>query len=791
MAQELSVVGKRLPRFDALDKATGAARYTVDIKLPGMLIGKILRSPHPHARILQVDTSKAEKIPGVVAVMTGADTPKVRFTRSKGSVTIVKPEKIVEDEMVINDKARYIGEPVAAVAAINESIAEKALELIDVKYEVLPAVFDAEDAMKPGAPKIHEDVEDNIALHTTYVEGNAAKGFQEADIIVEETFKSSKQKLCHLEPSSCIASFDSDGRLTVWSPGQHAFPFRRKISEIFGIPEGKITWITPHVGGAFGNGQSFRAEPICIALAKKAGRPVKLEYTSEEDFVGTETRQPYVLTGKIGVKKDGTITALQLEAIGNSGAYLSQCLVTTKSTIVRFCALYRCSNVFAEGYSVYTNTVVAGGHRGYGAPQGLYILEQLVDMASEKIGMDPLEFRLKNYRRTGDTSMFSVVTDDGTGAKSLKPIPIESCYLDECMRRGAERIDWKAKRAAERDGKVWRGVGMACLVHVSSAFPVDFQHSSVFIKFNEDGSANLLVSACDFGQGVWASLAQIAAEEFGVRAEDIHIVSGNTDITLYDTGQYSSRSCYIIGNSVLGAARLAKQKLLKKASLITGIPVEEMNTRDRQIYVKKTGEKKISIAEVTRQAMYDADNLSVISAEYAWHPTSNAFCFQAAFAEVEVNTESGEVKLLRVVAAHDIGKAINPTTVEGQIQGGGIQAIDWALHSDFVINQKTGVLESPNFTNYKVSSTMDVPEFDVILIEEPTPSGPFGAKSVGESSCLAIAPAIYNAVYNAIGVRIKDMPITPELILAGLAQKQDQNLNSLAELRDLHQSIGL
>lgn len=776
MSQELSVVGKRLPRPDAFDKAIGVAKYTVDIKPPGMLIGKVLRSPYPHAKILKIDTSKAEKLSGVVAVITREDTPKTRFTRSKGSVTIIKPEKVVEDEMVINDKARFIGDPVAAVAAINERIADEALELIDVEYEVLPAVFDAVEAMNPGAPRIHDDTENNVALYTTYIEGDAEKGFQEADVIVEETFWTSKQKVCHLEPSACIASFDSDGRLTIWSPGQHAFPFRRKVSEIFGIPEGKITWITPYVGGAFGNGQSLRAEPICIALAKKAGRPVKLEYTSEEDFVATETRQPCIMTGKIGVKKDGTITALQLKLIGNSGPYLSQCVKTTKVTLVMFGALYRCSNVYGEGYSVYTNTVNSGGHRGYGAPQAYYVLEQLVDMACEKIGMDPMEFRLKNHRRVGDPSMYSFVSkDEKLGAETRKPLPIESCQLAECIRRGAERIGWKEKWGKKKEGRIRRGVGMATYIYISSAFPVDFQHSSVFIKFNEDGSANLVVSACDFGQGVLASLGQIAAEELGIRAEDIRIVSGNTDITMYDTGQYSSRSCYIIGNSVLGAARLAKQRLLERAAQIIGIPAGELDVKDRQIYVKKTGEKKISVAEVTWQAMYNADNFSNISAKYAWQPTSNAFPFQAAFAEVEVDTESGGVKILKVVAAQDIGRAINPITVEGQVQGGGLQGVDWALHSDFVTNPVTGVLESINFTNYRVSSTMDVPEFDVILIEEPTPSGPFGAKSVGESGTIAIAPAIYNAIYDAVGVRVKDMPVTPEKIIEGLLALVDRD----------------
>lgn len=776
MSQELSVVGKRLPRPDAFEKATGVAKYTVDIKLPEMLSGKVLRSPYPHAKILKIDTSKAKNLPGVAAVITKEDVPKKPFTRSKGDVTIVDPEgAILRDEYVFNDKVRFVGDAVAAVAAINESIADEALELIEVEYEELPAVFDAVEAMKPNAPRVHDFAEGNVPLHLTYNEGDVEKGFQEADFIVEETFQTSKQKLCHLEPSSCIANFDKNGRLTVWSPGQHPHPFRKKIAEIFSIPEGMITWLTPPVGGAFGNGQSFRAEPICIALAKKAGKPVKLEYTCEEDFVATETRQPCIETGKIGVKKDGTITALQLKVIANTGPYLSQCGKTTKVTLVMFGSLYRCPNVAGEADIVYTNTPVSGGLRGYGAPQAYFILEQLVDMACEKIGMDPLEFRFKNHRRVGDPSMYALVLKDqrqSDGSTVRSSIPIESCALDECLRAGAEKIGWKEKRKRKKGGTVRRGVGMAAYIYISSAFPVDFQHSSVFIKFNGDGSANLVVSAVDFGQGVLATLAQIAAEELGLHAEDIRVTSGNTDITMYDTGQYSSRSCYIIGNSVLGAARLAKQQLLERAAKILGVNADNLEVKDRQIYMKSAPEKRIPVAQITRQAMYDSKDFLNISAEYAWQPTGNANPFQAVFAEVEVDTESGEVKLFKIVVGQDIGRAINPVTVEGQVEGGGIQSVGMALSEDFAIDKVTGVLESNNFTNYKVCTTLDIPEFEVILIEEPTPTGPFGAKSVGESGTIAVAPAIYNAIHDAIGVRIKNLPVTPEQIINGLAAKQ-------------------
>lgn len=774
--QELSVVGKRLPRPDAFEKATGAAKYTVDIKLPGMLVGKILRSPYAHAKIMKIDTSRAEKLPGVKAVITQEDVPKKPFTRSKGDIVIINPEEaILRDEHVLDDKVRFVGDAVAAVAAVNESIADEALELIDVEYEKLPAVFDPIEAMKPGAPRIHDFAKGNVALHLTFTEGDVERGFQEADYIVEETFRTSKQKVCHLEPSACIASFGANGRLTVWSPGQHAFPFRRKIAELFDIPEGMIRWLTPHVGGAFGNGQSLRAEPICIALAKKAGKPVKLVYTCEEDFVATETRQPCIETGKIGVKKDGTITALQLKLVANTGPYLTQCGKTTKVTLVMFGALYRCPNVAGEADIVYTNTPVSGGLRGYGTPQAYFALEQLADMACEKIGMNPLEFRLKNHRRTGDPSCYSAVATKlmQAGDSSIRSsLPIESCALDECIKIGAERIGWKEKWGRKKEGTVRRGVGMATYIYITSAYPVDRQHSNAFIKLNEDGSANLVVSACDFGQGILATLAQMAAEELGLRAEDIHVTSGDTDITMFDTGQYSSRSCFVIGNTVLGAARQVKQQLLEQAAKILGESADKLEVKDRQIYVKTAPEKGISIAEVARDAIYSPQDYLNISGKYSWKPTGNPNPFQAVFVEVEVDTESGEVKLLKIVAAQDSGRAINPITVEGQIEGGLVQSIGFALTEDFTIDKVTGVLLSNNFADYKVPTTLDVPPIEVILVEQPTPSGPFGAKSVGESGTIALPAAIYNAIYDAVGVRIKDMPVTPEQIIVGAMVNQ-------------------
>jgi xanthine dehydrogenase molybdenum-binding subunit len=759
MVEQFSIVGKRLPRPDAVPKATGAAQYAVDIKVPGMLIGKVLRSPYPHAKILKVDKSKAEELPGVEAVITIEDVPKKLY--NGGFFDLKMPperaSRVVRDQYVLADKARYVGDGIAAVAAINETIAEKALELIYVEYEKLQAVFDPVEAMKPGAPRIHEFAERNIAQHMSYAFaiGDVERGFQEADYIVEETFRTSKQKHCQLELDASIATFDATGRLTVWSQCAAPHLAKRSIAEIFNMPEGMVKLITPCIGGAFGGRSNLNNELICVALARKSGKPVKIEYTREEDFIVHHSREAFIQTGKIGVKKDGTITALQTKVINNGGAYFEASGATTGFNLGTFMAVYRCSNMAGEGDIVYTNIPISGGMRGFGNPAGMFVLEQLVDMVCEKIEMDPVEFRLKNHKRTGDPSWYP-------------PCPITSCALDECIKVGAERIGWKAKKEREKDGLRRRGVGMAIMSHPTDAYHL-LTHSSAWVKINEDGSVNIVVSPAEIGQGVWGVLAQIGAEELGVQVEDIHLVTGDTDITTFDTGTYCSRSTYSTGNAVLGAAREAKNQLLQRAAKMLDVSANELETKNKRVYVKSAPEKTVSIAEVAKDAIYNFRGECLhISGRCSYQNNAVSPSFQAGFAEVEVDTETGEIKVLKIVVAHDIGRAINPRGAEGQLEGGVVQGVGYSLIEDFVIHGETGVVISDNFTTYKIPSTLDLPEIEVILIEGVDPAGPFGAKSCGEAGLVTIAPAIANAIYNAIGIRVTELPMTPEKIIQAL-----------------------
>jgi len=762
MLEELSVVGKRLPLIGGVEKATGTALFTADIKLPGMLYGKALRSPYAHAKVVKLDTSKAEKLPGVRAVVTGKDVPHKKYTCN--IMTYQLPEPEIFDRYLFDTEVRYVGEPIAAVAAVSEEIAEEALGLIDVEWEVLPAVFNITDAQKPGAPKLHDFAEGNVAAANMplFPYGDVQKGFEEADIVVEDTFHTTKQIQCGLEPESVIAYFDHTGRLTVWSHCQLPHMLRRMLAYLFDLPEGKVRVIQPFTGSGFGGGTAIVGEDVCSALAIKARAPVKMVWTRAEDFACRATREHIAeLHAKIGVKKDGTPVAMELKVTGDAGAYMgkeiSGCAVCLASNITN----YEFQNMNNELTVVYTNHLNCEAMRGFGGMQSTFAREVLVDEVCEKLGMDPIDFRIKYHRKPGGLGWFP-----GTA--------ITSCGVEECLRIGAEKIGWKEKRAAKKEGTRRRGVGMAMMAWLSGAQPMLLEHSNATLKFNADGSCSLFVSPGIMGQGILGTLAQIAAEELGLNYEDISVVYGDTDLTEWSVGTHASRGVYCIGRAVKKAAEDAKAQLIERASKMLGVAADELEMKNRRIYVKANPEKGLSVAEVAEDSIYshkgDAHQITVHA---SLEPTEFAPPWQAGFAEVEVDTETGEVKLLHWITVHDIGRAINPMVVEGQLFGGAAQGIGFALWEDTVISQENGRMVTDGFDTYKIASTLDIPEkFEVVLVEEGDPTGPFGAKSVGESGIFTMAPAIANAIYNAVGVRINDLPITPEKILKALKEKE-------------------
>jgi xanthine dehydrogenase molybdenum-binding subunit len=761
MSEKLTVVGKRLPAWAAFEKVTGAAKFTVDTKLPGMLVGKVLTSPHPHAKIKRIDKSKAEKLPGVEAVITWDDVPHKLFNPSHNDLSLHQPENELKDMYVISEKARFVGDIIAAVAAVDEATAEEALSLIVVEYEVLPAVFDPIEAMKPGAPTIHDFAKNNVSLHSKFPVslGDVEKGFEESDIVVEATFKTSKQHLSQFEPCSCVASFDASGRLTIWAHNQRPFIVRTKLAGLFDMPEGMVRWITPHMGGGFGKKANSGVDPICIALAKKTGKPVKMEFTREEDFLSTATRESFIESGKMGVKNDGTIIALEQRLTVNSGAYFNRSSAVGDVCMAHFTGVYRCPNSSAEMDAVYTNLPISGGMRGYGIPEACFLLDQLIDIAAEKLGMDPLELRLKNLKKLGDPSQVGV--------------PLETYTQEKCIRLGAERIGWKEKRARKKENGTKRcGIGMCIYFDVSGAQPFHIQDRNVFIKLNEDGSANLTLGVSDIGQNLIGTSAQIAAEVLGLRYEDIHIVAGDTDNCLFDAGTYANNGSYILGNAVMKVATEVKKQVTEQAAKRLGVSPDELDIKDRKVFVRADPSKDVAVTEICKGAIYNHEGQHLhISAKGSFPATQNPSPVGAVFADVEVDIETGEVKILKLLLVHDCGKQINPATVEGQLEGAMALGIGYALFEDFYVNTKDGRLESDNFNTYKLPAALDLPDMEVIVLDEPVPSGPFGAKGVGMSGVMGVAPAIANAVYDAVGIRIEDMPLTPEKLLRALKNR--------------------
>ncbi len=777
MKSEFSVVGKRMPDNTGIEKVTGAAKFVSDVYLPGMLIGRILHSPYAHARIVDIDTSKAEKLPGVEAVVTWKDMPDKQYT---GTLMNLQSISGIEafgayDVRVLEDKVRYVGDAVAAVAAVDEKTADQAVELIDVQYEQLPAAFDELEAMKEGAPEIHdfvqrmqidgspgkEAVERNIAVHVAHNPiGDVDKGLAESDYTIKRTAFTTQQRQSPLETFHCIASFDANGKLTLWAPIQLPYLMRRMIAYIFDIPEGMIRIKNEYTGGAFGASLIVFREPICIALARKSGKPVKLIYTREEEFTDRPTRAclgPYTL--RMGVKKDGTITSVDRKVISTAGAHVECAALSSLIATSVANTLYRRLTYRAEATAVYTNKVPCGAMRGFGNPEDTFIREQVMDEAADGIGMDPLEFRLKNLCQLGDPGTFG------------PEFPIESNALDKCIKTGAEKIGWNEKRGKKKEGIRRRGVGVSCMAHNSGAYPAHAEHSNALIKFNEDGSIVLTIFPAPMGTGSLGTLSQIAAEVLGLSYSDVHVAWGDTETTLFEIGSHASRTIYILGNAVLRAALDAREKLFKWAAPKLGVSAEELDIKDKIIYIRDNPDKKISITEILREATYSRERVEQITGKYSFKPSTSPPPYQAVFTEVEVDTETGEIKIVKMVVVNDSGTSINPMVIEGQLQGGAAQGLGYALWEDPVLDTKTGKVLTDNFDTYKIASAVDMPDIETILVEEPDPSGAFGAKGVGEPGCVNQAASTANAIYDAVGIRIWQLPITPEKVLSLLKQR--------------------
>ena len=770
-----TVVGQSVIRPDADEKVRGGKGFPVNVSLPGMLHAKLLRSPYPHARILKIDASRAEELPGVKAVLLPKDVPQIKYCPVYFVPTLAP--SMVQDMLIMSDTVRYAGQPVAAVAATSAEIAEQALQLIDVDYEELPAIFDTESALRDDAPRLHEEAENNIAVNPSFVFGDVEAGFEDADHIFEGTYKTQRAHTCYMEPRVCVVESDPNGRLTVHSSMQHMFGLREKLAFSLGLPESMVKVIKPpYIGGGFGGKLDLGyIEPIAALLSIKTEKPVRIEQTRYEDFI-TTTRNPIEVYLKTGVKSDGTFTARYASSTLDCGAHATHgAEVINVHGMFGILLTYRCVNQTWEGRTVYTNNMIGGGYRGYGSPQGSFAVESQIDEICEKLDLDPIEFRLKNAHQEGDPHPFN------------PDFTLSTYRFEDCLRQAAEGIGWAQRTpAGSGDDIVKRGIGFGCQpVWVSGCmgFPDIYEHSGAIIILNPDGTANLSNATVDMGSGQITTLCQIAAEELGLQADQVRMTYADTETVPFDAPSHASRVTYSAGTAVKAAAANVKQRLLEVASVMLEEGTENLEVRDGHVHVKGS-DRKLSISEVATRAESPFVQMTAegpapttigekgtIIGVASMAPPSNPSPSSVEFVEVEVDTETGEVKVLDVVFAHDIGKVINPSAAEGQVEGGFQQGMGYALMENILFDEETGACLTADFLDYKMPTAVEMPSrIESIFIESDEPTGPFGAKSLSEPCCSVPAPAIANAIYNAVGVRVRELPITPEKILAGLGK---------------------
>jgi len=753
---EHTLVGQRVVRIDSRAKATGQARYTADLTLPRMLCGKVLRSPHAHARILNIDTSKAERLRGVRAIVTGKDAAGVKW----GVFGYTR-----DQELLTRDKVRYIGEDVAAVAAEDEDTAVEALKLIEVEYEVLPAVFDPLEATQEGAPQIHDHAENNINIHVPIEVGNVDKAFRDAYYVREDRFVNTEYGYCQTEPYAVLASYDSDGNLEIWTPNASPHTKAKALSNLLQKPLSKVKVRKVYTGGAFGGRSDiFPGEFIAALLAMKAGRPVKLVYTREESFTSVRQVHSMVVDLKTGVAKDGRFLANEIKVVMDGGAYSSTGPIATSVPFLVWEETYRLPNVRFNGYRVYTNKPVRGMYRCHGRAF-LGGLGMQLDMIAEELGIDPVEMRLRNALTTGDTQ--------ATGSKII------SCGLSEAMEQAAEESGWKHKRGKLPHGK---GIGMGAN-GMMVGFPMGIRGgSSAMIKFNEDAGATLISGVVDNGQGNESMVVQVAADVLGLKMEDISLVCSDSEITPLDQGAYSQAAAFVSANAAMGAAIDAREQILEIASEMLDATVDELDLRDGYVFVKERPERTMWMGKAIRKALIEdtpimgrGSYMPKVDQRREWvsNPRgqhAGTFSFGAVIAEVEVDTETGQVRVTNVTGAHDCGFAINPMAVEGQLEGsvasGGVGATLLEEHS-----WDGGQMLNANMLEYKVPLSVDMPQITPIIVETIDPEGPFGAKEAGLWGSMNMFQAIGNAIYDAVGVWIKEFPITPDKVLAALEEK--------------------
>ncbi len=783
---EYNVINSRASRIDTPDKSTGRAVFIDDMSMPGMLYGALLQSPLASAKILSIDTSAAENLPGVKAVVTAKEAGLVKYG--------VSPARY-DETLFCHDKVRYVGDEIAAVAATDLETAMEAVSLIKVEYEELPLLLTIDDAMAEGAPVLHEKYPGNVCAEVHQEFGDVEAGFKESDLIKTQTFRNKRQDAAFIEPQGCLARYDpSSGNLTLHSSTQVPHYVQRTLAMVLKLPVGKVRVVKPYVGAGFGiKAAANPMELSACLLSMKTGKPVKMNYSREQVFMFGRARHQFTHTMTTGVKKDGTLMALKHECYLDGGAYSSFGIATVYYAGSLLGGPYKLPNMKYDGYRIYTNKPACGAQRGHGGVAARACWEQQLDIISEELGMDPLEFRLKNMMVTGDIT--------------CNDLNMSSLGMRECIDAIKEGAGWDAKKGRLPKGK---GIGMACGFFVSGAgYPIyrsDTYHGTVVIKLTEDGGTALVYTAsAEIGQGSDTTFAMIAAEALGILLENVRLESGDTDFGV-DLGAYSSRQTLMTGHATKEAAEDVKRQVLEVLSEELKIPAEDMDIKNAAIVFKKekpdfsamrtryikehrgwsdnpAEDDELSFREASRIAFLARGSI-VGTGKYKPHElggkfkgaavgTSPAYGCSAQIVEVSVDEETGKILIEKVTDAHDCGRAINRTSVEGQMEGSVSMGLGEAMYEEVKFDGKGRVINS-DLAEYKIPTSLDMPPVEPIIVESNEPNGPFGAKEVGEGAIMPTIPAILNAVYDAIGVRIRELPLTPERVYMSIREKEKE-----------------
>jgi len=759
--EEYSVIGKRIPRIDGRVKVTGDAKYAADFELPGMLWCKILRSPYAHARILNVDTSRAQRLPGVKAVCTGKDF---------GGWTWGWMPKTRDEPPVAVDKVRYLAEAVAAVAAVDEDTAEEATELIKVEYEELPGVFDPEEAMKDGAPQVHDYVENNLSWEFHMDLGDVEKGFREADLVREDRFETGRVITGYLEPPAAVALYDSSG-ITIWAAKQSPYFLYRHLAACFNLPLNKVRVIQPFVGGGFGGtkNDSVPGDFCSVLLSKMTGKPVKFVYTMEEVLMTCRRRHNMIVKNKMGMKKDGTITAIHSRVIADGGGYTTIGPLTMYLTGCMTTLPYKLPNFKHDAYRIFTNHPTGAAMRGHGVTHTRFAAEIQMEMMAEELGIDPVAVRLKN-----------AIT---APHETVNKIKVHSAGLVEGIEAITKEPSWKGraeKRAAK--GSISHGVGISATAYLGGARQRGHQSCGAVVRLCEDGTVDYLTGATDAGQGSDTVLVQIIAEELGLKAEDVDIKRVDTAYTPCDAGSYGSRVTVLAGEAAQKAARDVKEQLARFAAQKWEANPEDIVFKDHQVYVQGSPERSIPFRKLAQIACYSGSGAVIVGKGYSDYGLDildfekgvgnpgTSFSFTSQLTEVDVDTETGVVKCTDMVIAHDCGKPLNPINVEAQNQGAAMQGMGQTLYEKFVMDH--GKTLNPNLADYKMPLSQDVPQIRVIDIITDDPVGPYGAKEASEGAIVSAPPSIVSAIHDATGIWFKEQPVTPEKVVMALKKKK-------------------